>query len=122
MGVTNDGTRLGIMSDTLGQDFLDEPAKYERRVIAFYDVLGWRSKIDAAGTIEEHITNLKNVVRLFGSLKDTYKDKNTFTVKHSTFSDNVVISADPARDSIFTLLVRLGMVQLVSAQMGFFIR
>jgi len=49
----------------------------------FYDVMGWQSKIEAAGVDIEKITELKNVIRLFAMLPD--KDKYPFDLRPSTF-------------------------------------
>jgi hypothetical protein len=102
--------------------FLEEPMNYDRCIVAFYDVLGWRNKIDAAGDSVVAITDLKNIVRLFNATHDAYRSKNPFSVRQTTFSDNVVVSTEASRDSIFTLILRLGMTQLVVAQTGHFIR
>lgn len=103
-----------------GNAFLGEKAAYERRIVAFYDVMGWRSKIEAAGANIEKITELKNVIRLFAMFPD--KDKYPFDLRPSTFSDNVVISSVVSHQSVFNFLLRLTFTQLLSAYLGFFIR
>jgi hypothetical protein len=102
--------------------FLEEAARYETKAVAFYDVLGWRSKIEAAGDNVERITLLKNIIRVFSALADAYKEKNPFAVRLSSFSDNVVITTEASLHSIFTLILRLGFVQLYAAQLGFWTR
>jgi hypothetical protein len=103
-------------------DFLEEPAQYERRAVAFFDVMGWRRKIEAAGSDGKRVTMLKNIVMLFTRLNDAYKDINPFAVRQSTFSDNVVVSTEASTHSIFTLLIRLAMTQFVAAELGSLIR
>jgi hypothetical protein len=57
--------------------FLEETARYGTKAVA----LGWKSKIEAAGDNVECITVLKNIIRLFSTLADVYKDKNPFAVR-----------------------------------------
>jgi hypothetical protein len=102
--------------------FVDEPAKYERRVVAFYDVMGWKSKIDRAGADSARITQLKNIVRLFSTTRGEYGVGTPFQGRITTFSDNVVVSANTDVNSLFTVIVRLGMMQFGAAQIGFLIR
>src|SRR3954447_24142779 len=101
-------------------DFLNEKAAYERRIVAFYDVLGWRSKIAGAGDDADKITQLKNVIRIYSMIPD--KEKYPFDYRQTTFSDNVVISTVTSKDSVFNFLLRLGFTQLLSGCLGFFIR
>lgn len=45
------------------EDFYRNPS-YERRVVVFYDVLGWRSKIETAGAEPKEIGELRRLVLL----------------------------------------------------------
>jgi hypothetical protein len=107
-------------SNKIENAFIREECKYERRVVAFYDVMGWRSKIEAAGADIEKITMLKNVIRLFSTTPD--QDKYPFDYRQSTFSDNHVVSSLVSQQSVFNLLLRLSFTQILSAYLGFFVR
>lgn len=102
--------------------FVNEPAQYERRIVAFYDVMGWQSKIERAGTDDASVTTLKNIARLFSSTRGAYASGTEFDGRITTFSDNVVVSAKPGPNSLLTVVMRLAMVQLRAAQIGFLIR
>lgn len=102
--------------------FVDEPAQYERRIVAFYDVMGWQSKIERAGTDGARVTTLKNMARLFSATRGAYGSGTEFDGRITTFSDNVVVSAKPGPSSLLTVVMRLAMVQLWAAQIGFLIR
>jgi hypothetical protein len=113
---------MGIVEAGTGA-FIGEKVNYERRVVAFYDVMGWQNKIVEAGNDIEKITTLKNVVRIFSTaMMPENKDKWPFDFRQSTFSDNVVVSAVVEQQSVFNFLLRLGFTQLLSAYLGFFIR
>ena len=68
----------------------DRNPSYERRIVAFYDMLGWRSEIADAGTDPNKVGNLRRLIlthtRVLGMSVNS-------RVNVSTFSDNVVISA-----------------------------
>ena len=72
-------------------DLLRE-VSYERRVVAFYDVLGWRSHIKRAAKKMEDISLLRRLI--LKTARATRMDKG-LDLKVSTFSDNVVISQRP---------------------------
>jgi hypothetical protein len=110
---------MGIV-ERRGNSFLHEKAEYERRIVAYYDILGWRSKIEAAGLDTEKITALKNVIQIFSTTPDSAK--YPFDYRQTTFSDNVVISSIVSDQSVFNFLLRLGFTQILSACLGFFIR
>jgi len=113
---------MAASADKIDHGFVDEPAKYQRRVVAFYDVMGWQSKIDGAGTDSARITQLKNIVRLFATTRGEYGVGTPFNGRVTTFSDNVVVSAKPEADSLLTVVMRLAMMQFGAAQIGFLIR
>jgi len=94
-------------------------AVYERRVVAFYDVLGWRSKIAEAGEDLEKLKVLQQIVLMHSRVIRI--PKSTFPSEVSTFSDNVVISV---RASEYTPLFmqQLAILQACSTMLGFLIR
>ncbi len=67
-------------------DYHEIPS-YERRVVIFYDVLGWRSQITRAGKNPELIGDLR---RLILQHVRTMRLRTNWNISVSTFSDNVV--------------------------------
>jgi hypothetical protein len=97
--------------------------KYENKIVAFYDILGWRNKIHEAGNSPRRIAELRNIVDFFHQMKHEYETKNRrLKMKVSTFSDNVVISATVSKQNLFVMLVILAQAQMLAAWRGIFIR
>lgn len=109
-------------TEKIDDAFVNESVKYERRVVAFYDIMGWRNKIELAGSDSSNITRLKNIVRLFAATQGEYGVGTQFNGRITTFSDNVVVSAEPGINSLLTVVARLATIQFGAAQMGFLIR
>jgi hypothetical protein len=105
------------------QQKIVQPKAYERRLVAYYDVLGWRKKIEQAGDDPTELQILRTIVGMFGLLSKTLTKGNAET-RMSTFSDNVVVSEpyDQDQRSLLVFLMRLGFVQLSAASSGFLIR
>jgi hypothetical protein len=98
------------------------PAAYERKFVAFYDVLGWRRKIADAGDNPEMIQALKAAVTGWSFLRNIDVQNRGFKTRITTFSDNVVIS-EPVEGPNFQLfLFRLGCMQLIASWSGILIR
>jgi hypothetical protein len=91
---------------------------YERRVVAFYDVLGWRSHIKRAGQKPQDISLLR---RLILKTARTTRIEKGLDLRVSTFSDNVVISQVPGPNTP-QLLMQLAIWQLGAAINGFLLR
>src|SRR5262249_7200358 len=91
---------------------------YERRVVIFYDVLGWQKHIKRAGKKREDIGLLRRV-----GLKKVRAPqlKKDLEIKGSTFSDNVGISQKPGSNTPM-LLMQLAIWQLGAAINGFLLR
>jgi hypothetical protein len=102
--------------------FIKEPAIYKRKVVAFYDIMGWGTKITDAGDNIERVTQLKNIVRMFSALRGERGSGTEFAERMTSFSDNVVVSTTTSPNAIITWVIRLGMTQLLGAQIGFLIR
>jgi len=100
------------------EDFYRNPS-YERRVVVFYDVLGWRSKIETAGAEPKEIGELRRLVLLHSRL---LRQPAKFPFNVSTFSDNVVISIGPDRAVVPFLLRALAIIQLSTVSRGFLLR
>jgi hypothetical protein len=99
-------------------DFKRNPT-YERRVVVFYDMLGWRSEIDSAGSDPTKIGNLR---RLILSHTRVLRMPTGRPVNVSTFSDNVVISTSIDQDAIPHFLLSIAAMQLMTASLHFLVR
>jgi hypothetical protein len=93
--------------------------QYEERVTVFYDVLGWRSEIAAAGDNPKHIARLAAALRMFASHVNQAGDQGALI---STFSDNVVFSKRFDPDNLWWTLQGAATIQFGLAMVGFFIR
>ncbi len=91
---------------------------YERRVVIFYDVLGWQNHIKRAAKKREDVGLLRRVVLKMVRAPHLKKD---LEIKVSTFSDNVVISQKPGPNTPM-LLMQLAIWQLGAAINGFLLR
>jgi hypothetical protein len=91
---------------------------YERRVVAFYDVLGWRSHIKRAGRGAADISLLRRLI--LKTARGARIDKG-LDLRVSTFSDNVVVSQIPGPCTP-KLLMQLAIWQLGAAINGFLLR
>jgi hypothetical protein len=91
---------------------------YERRVVAFYDILGWRSHIKRAARKVDEIGVLRRLI--LKTARAPRLDKG-LDLKVSTFSDNVVISQIQGTNTP-QLLMQLATWQLGAAINGFLLR
>ena len=98
-------------------DFKREPS-YERRVVVFYDFLGWQSHIERAGADPKELRSLRRMLlrqpRMLGV-------KENLEIRYSTFSDNVVITQKVGPKTQM-LIQQLANFQLGSAIPGFLLR
>jgi hypothetical protein len=99
-------------------DFKRDPS-YERRVVVFYDMLGWRSEIADAGNDPAKIGNLR---RLILSHTRVLSMPVKAPVNVSTFSDNIVISTPVDRVNVPYLLRAIAIMQLMTTALHFLIR
>src|SRR5262249_38475042 len=97
---------------------LQREARYERRVVIFYDVLGWRAHIERAARKREDLNLLR---RMALKMVRAPRMKKDLEIKVSTFSDNVVISQKPGPHTPM-LLMQMAIFQLGSAINGFLLR
>lgn len=98
------------------------PVSYERKFVAFYDVLGWRQKIAEAGNDPEMILALKAAVTGWSFLSNVEVQNRGFKTRITTFSDNVVISEPAEGPNFHLLLFRLGYMQVIASWSGLLIR
>jgi hypothetical protein len=102
---------------------LSKSVRYENRIVAFCDILGWRSKIERAGNRPKDVARIYDVVRLFSQLKAEYEAKNEHRgMRLTTFSDNVVISVPASKNNTILMLIIVARAQLFAARQGHFIR
>jgi hypothetical protein len=102
------------------EDFIRNPT-YERRVVVFYDILGWRSQIGQAGTDPNKIGNLRRMILRLSRMLAVQRENVVPEIRFTTFSDNVVIS-QPSGSLTSFLLFTLGYFQFGSATAGLMVR
>src|SRR5262245_29297185 len=102
----------------LGKDF-ERDVGYERRIVIFYDLLGWRSKIKDAGTSPKEIGNLRTAVLLHSRMM---RARDRGPIRTSTFSDNVVISAPIVGEMVAYMVGSVAAIQIATLNMGFLLR
>jgi hypothetical protein len=103
------------------RDFELNPT-YERRVVAFYDFLGWRSKINDAGSDPRRLGHLRRILLRHSRSLSGQQQHAAPNIRFSTFSDNIVISQPVSETTIVHLLGTLAAFQLVSVADGFLLR
>jgi hypothetical protein len=103
------------------RDFEMNPS-YERRVVAFYDFLGWRSKITSAGSDPRLLGQLRRILLRHSRSLSGQQQYAAPDIRFSTFSDNVVISQPASETNIVHVLGTLAAFQLVSVADGFLLR
>src|SRR6476469_9716354 len=107
------------MTNERVQGYLKDP-EYENRMLAFCDVLGWRSQIGRAGSDPKKIGTLRRqillVKRVIGNVK------GVADLRFSSFSDNIVLSGPVSDFTLAAFKVLLSDYQLVSAVHGFLTR
>lgn len=102
-------------------DFQSSPVGYDRRLIAFFDVLGWRSAIDRAGGDPTQIGRLALLLRLFSAAFVPQGARNS-GARLSSFSDNVVVSFPLRLEELSWRLRNIAMIQVGVAIIGFSLR
>jgi hypothetical protein len=103
------GTDMTEIPERLA-DYRRDP-HYERRVVVFYDVLGWRNHIAATGDNPKRIGDLR---RLILQHVRTLGLRTHMNIRVSTFSDNVVITQSLGPDTPW-LIAHRGINRVVSA-------
>lgn len=92
---------------------------YEKRLVFFFDILGWKNEIDTAGEDPRHIGRLASAVRMFNATAAQVGDAGA---RITTFSDNVVFSKPFEPGDVHWLLQSLAITQLGLAVHGFWMR
>jgi hypothetical protein len=110
------------VSTSREDDYFREPS-YERRVVAFYDVLGWRAQITEAGVDPAKLKVLRQeilgVTRITQLSAEDFKEAD---IRSSSFSDNIVVSVPVSQIGLYRLLGSIGCFVLGAARNGFMIR
>jgi hypothetical protein len=100
------------------EDFKRNPS-YERRVVAFYDILGWRSEIESAGADPQKVGDLR---RLMLTHTRVLRMPVHARADVSTFSDNVVISTPVHEENVPYFLQAIATMQLMTTSLHYLLR
>ena len=94
--------------------------KYERRIVCFFDILGWKDHIDRAGDDPEELERLA----LFPSImtSELVKEKSSSTHRLTAFSDCVVVSCLESQTDLMNYIQGLSKIFLAAATYGLFMR
>jgi hypothetical protein len=98
-------------------DYQRNPA-YERRVVVFYDVLGWRSQIAKAGHDVQEIGKLRRYILQHTRI---IKQATNHNLRVSTFSDNIVLT-QPLTERSSYFIQQFGSIIMSAALGGILIR
>ena len=94
--------------------------KYEERIVAFVDILGFSSMISKSESSIEEYEKIKHALDTIQRVK---KRVDNISAKVSTFSDSIVISYPiNGRDPLFYILIDLIHLQLDLLQQGVLVR
>lgn len=94
---------------------------YERRIVAYFDVLGWRSEIEQAANDARRIARIAMVPKIFS--QGVSQIATQAPGAHLTsFSDSVIVSAPYKADRLQSSLEGLATIQLGAAFAGFWLR
>jgi hypothetical protein len=91
---------------------------YQRRVVVFYDFLGWKNHITEAGLAPANLRALRQLILRHTRMLAV---KTELAVRASSFSDNMVVTQVPD-DRTKMLVQHLANIQLASALVGFLVR
>ncbi|MET4345593.1 hypothetical protein ABIC08_006884 [Bradyrhizobium sp. RT9b] len=94
---------------------------YERRIVSFFDILGWREHIAEAGDDARHIARLASMPRMFSRTVMGAADRAP-GAQLTSFSDNVVSSVPFEPKYVEWILQSLATIQLGAALAGFWVR
>jgi hypothetical protein len=88
-------------------------------VVVFYDVLGWRSEIEAAGDDPARIGRLRRLILTHNRI---LRMPVSAPVNISTSSDNMVISTPVHSENVPYFLRSIAIMQLMTASLKFLLR
>ena len=106
----------------LGSGFDIGAAHYEQRIIAYFDILGWKKHVEAAIGDPARVQYLRMILSMFSVFEKINMGDGLPGAKISTFSDSVIASVpyDPAL--IKELVLAIGKIQLGVGFTGFLLR
>ena len=99
---------------------MSELVSYERRVVVFFDILGWKEHVLNAGSDPVKITAITKLLKVFGG--DEIKALNSDNQRLTSFSDCVVISCLESEVNLSNFIFGLSKIFLGAAKEGFFLR
>lgn len=99
---------------------MSELIGYERRVVCFFDILGWKEHILDAGADPVKIAALTKLLKIFGG--DEIRALNSGSHRLTSFSDCVIISCIESEVDLPSFISGLSKIFLGAAYEGFFLR
>lgn len=102
-------------------------AVYEKRIVAFLDILGFSTMIEDSKVDTTLRVKIKNAMEIIYRVKEEYGDDKGFEsatgIRVTTFSDSIVISYPANKhDGLFLLLINIIHLQLELGALGIMIR
>lgn len=113
------------MNDEVGlAGFLPDitPVAYERRLVIFFDILGWKEHIQRAGADTARITELNFILNVFSVFERHREEAALPGAQISTFSDNIAVSIPYSPQYLESMINAMARVQLGLALAGFLVR
>ena len=100
------------------------PLPYEDRITVFFDILGWRSLIEAAGSNPALVSAIALIPRMFARLARDHNTEGSSGAgsRITTFSDSVVFSAPYVAEEFAARLNGLAEVQFGLLTIGMCLR
>lgn len=98
------------------------PVAYERRLIIFFDILGWKGHIERAGANAARITELNFILNVFSVFESHHEEVALPGAQISTFSDNIAVSIPYSTQYLESMINAMARVQLGLALAGFLVR
>jgi hypothetical protein len=95
---------------------------YERRLIIFFDILGWKEHIRRAGSDTARITELNFILNMFSVFERHRGEEALPGAQISTFSDNIAVSVPYSPEFLESMINAMARVQLGLALAGFLVR
>lgn len=95
---------------------------YERRIVSFFDILGWRQHIEEAGDDPRRVARLASLPRMYSSYVLGALTEKLEGAHITAFSDNVIFSVPFDQTRLLWSIEGLATIQLAAAFAGFWIR
>jgi hypothetical protein len=95
---------------------------YERRIVTFFDILGWRRHIEQAASDPLRLAEMNFILHVFAVFESIRTSNQLPGARISTFSDNVAISVPYNEEFLSPTIIAMARVQLGLAISGFLVR